>query len=204
MRKKIVLLDLGNVLFHFDPATRLAALSGTTGLPESVIAQQIQESDIIARLDAGQAHDHDLVVFMSGLADRQMRSEECWRIWFSVFSPNPAVWETLPTLAQTYRLGVLSNNPSQMRSMLTAHGTVLDATDIFLSGEIGITKPSAALYALVQQRLAADGSDVMLVDDSKRNLDAAAEFNWRTIQYEPNTVDSGASLLKQVDETFHP
>jgi len=162
MRKKIVLLDLGNVLFHFDPATRLAALSGTTGLPESVIAQQIEESDIIARLDAGQAHDHDLVVFMSGLADRQMRS------------------------------------------MLTAHGTVLDATDIFLSGEIGITKPSAALYALVQQRLAADGSDVMLVDDSKRNLDAAAEFNWRTIQYEPNTVDSGASLLKQVDETFHP
>jgi putative hydrolase of the HAD superfamily len=51
----------------------------------------------------------------------------------------------------------------------------------FISGDLGLRKPSAAIYQVVTERLAARPQDIVFVDDRLRNLDAAAMLGFRTV-----------------------
>ena len=57
----------------------------------------------------------------------------------------------------------------------------LGRADAFPAGDLGLRKPSAAIYQVVIERLAARPQDIVFVDDRPRNLDAAAMLGFRTV-----------------------
>ena len=50
----------------------------------------------------------------------------------------------------------------------------------FISGDLGLRKPSAEIYSLVLERLRSKPQDVVFVDDRPRNLDTAKALGLQT------------------------
>lgn len=87
-------------------------------------------------------------------------------------------------MAHGAKLACLSNDVSEWSAILRRRFGIEEAFDAWLiSGDVGFRKPDPQIYELVAQRLGADGDEVIFVDDRARNLDAAAERGWITVQF---------------------
>ncbi len=77
--------------------------------------------------------------------------------------------------------GLLSNSWGTRRYPRARLAELFDAVTI--SGEVGLRKPAPEIYALAAQRLGADPSDCVYVDDIAANLPPAAELGMATVHH---------------------
>jgi putative hydrolase of the HAD superfamily len=91
--------------------------------------------------------------------------------------------EVLPSLRDRFaRIACLSNDIAAWSAKLRRRFALETWIDPwFISGDLGLRKPSAEIYRVVTERLAARPQDIVFVDDRPRNLDAAAMFGYRTV-----------------------
>jgi HAD superfamily hydrolase (TIGR01509 family) len=91
--------------------------------------------------------------------------------------------EVLPSLKDRFaRIACLSNDITDWSAKLRRRFALETWIDPwFISGDLGLRKPSAAIYQVVTERLAARPQDIVFVDDRPRNLDAAAMLGFRTV-----------------------
>ena len=52
-----------------------------------------------------------------------------------------------------------------------------------VSGDVLVRKPDAAIFKLLEERAGATPQDILYVDDSRKNLNAAAALGWRTLLF---------------------
>ena len=55
----------------------------------------------------------------------------------------------------------------------------------YISGDLGMRKPDAAIYAHVLADLGAEPAEVLFVDDRPKNLEPAAKLGMQTVCYDP-------------------
>jgi putative hydrolase of the HAD superfamily len=91
--------------------------------------------------------------------------------------------EALPPLKERFgRIACLSNDVAGWSVKLRRRfGLETWIDPWFISGDLGLRKPSAAIYRLAAERLAARAQDIVFVDDRPRNLDAAKTLGLRTV-----------------------
>jgi putative hydrolase of the HAD superfamily len=94
--------------------------------------------------------------------------------------------EALPQLRQRYgRVACLSNDVAswslKLRQRFGLEGWI---DHWFISGDVGLRKPSAEIYRLAADRLGVRPQDVVFVDDRPRNLDAAKAVGFDTVLFD--------------------
>jgi putative hydrolase of the HAD superfamily len=91
--------------------------------------------------------------------------------------------QALAGLRRRYgRLACLSNDVAIWSLKLRQRfGLEAWIDDWFISGDLGVRKPSAQIYRMVAERLAVQPGDIVFVDDRPRNLDAARTAGFRTV-----------------------
>ena len=91
--------------------------------------------------------------------------------------------EALAELKQRHgRLACLSNDVSSWSLKLRQRFGLENWIDHwFISGDLGLRKPSAEIYRLAADRLGVRPQDVVFVDDRPRNLDAAKAVGFNTV-----------------------
>jgi len=92
------------------------------------------------------------------------------------FEPNHSVINLVHELKSSgFRLGVLTNNVRELRH---AWWPMLDFANIFDdvvdSHEVGMRKPSRAIYELALNRLGVEAHRTAFLDDAQSNVDAAS------------------------------
>jgi HAD superfamily hydrolase (TIGR01509 family) len=92
----------------------------------------------------------------------------------------------LPQLKQRYgRVACLSNDVAswslKLRQRFGLEGWI---DHWFISGDLGLRKPSAEIYRLAADRLGVRPQDVVFVDDRPRNLDAAKAVGFNTVLFD--------------------
>lgn len=66
----------------------------------------------------------------------------------------------------------------------------------FISCQEGVRKPDDEIYKIVSQRLGADPESLILVDDSKANVDAAKAMGWNGVLFlDAAKLDRDLALL---------
>jgi putative hydrolase of the HAD superfamily len=92
---------------------------------------------------------------------------------------------TLLTLKQRgYKLAVLSNNDSRLRSVLEDHkiGSLFD--HLFISSELGVEKPAQAIFQAVEKKFNLPPSSFMHLGDShSRDFAGAKSAGWSALLY---------------------
>lgn len=181
MPNPIVVFDVGGVLVPFtDQAAEVARQLEVTGLTD----EQVEAAYWTDReaWDNGGA-DGSYWAGVAAELGRELRPgqvEELTRhdcvLWTRI---RPTARETLAQLhaAGTVPL-VLSNAPAPFRDALDHAAWRRLVGEMFISGELQMSKPHGAIFHHVTARLEADPADIHFIDDRQVNVDGAQSAGW--------------------------
>lgn len=79
-------------------------------------------------------------------------------------------------------IGIFSNLTVLDKERLDKQLNLENFDYVFLSFEMGCQKPNLEIFEKIQEQLSFSKSDILLIDDSKDNVNAAKEFGWNAIQ----------------------
>ena len=100
------------------------------------------------------------------------------------FTPDPEFPAAARKLAQSFRIGMLSNDVAEWSGYLRRkHGIdgLFDVTVV--SGRVGCRKPDAGIYRVFLKAAGASPGDCVLVDDSPANLRTALDLGMHAVLF---------------------
>lgn len=105
-----------------------------------------------------------------GIDDKELAmhvSQAYYRTWVSHLKLFPEVREVLKTLRPHYKLGVISNGPSDLqRYKLKLFDLEREFDPIVISGEVGVAKPDPKIFRHALERAKVLPSEALYVGDS--------------------------------------
>ena len=102
---------------------------------------------------------------------------EHWRLYQDVAN----CFDTLRS--RGYRLGIASNFDSRLHSIVSGHPILTACDDVFVSSEVGYTKPHPEFFHIIQAQLRLPASEIALIgDDPIADIHGAINAGWRAIQ----------------------
>ena len=107
----------------------------------------------------------------------------------------------LPELARVRSQGIrvyLATNQEHLRAayLMDTLRLAEHVDGIFYSARLGVKKPDAEFFARVQAAVALSGEEMLLVDDSSQNVEAAIEAGWHAHHWmKHSSPDLVCSLL---------
>lgn len=162
----------------------------TTGLARQVFGQDVRalmtgKEDILDRLD--------IWVRESGF---EGDADDLLELWFeSELDVDRELLQVVARLDQSGLTQVIAtnNDPRRARYISVEAGWAEKVDAVFASGEMGVMKPDAEFYAQIEAALGLEAAEILMIDDSERNADAAEKRGWLAWHYQPG----GALALAQ-------
>jgi putative hydrolase of the HAD superfamily len=138
---------------------------------------------------------------------RSAGSEPFERLWQHFASP--ASWRVLDDVpaavaalqARGFRLGIASNFDSRLHQIVAGHAPLAACERVFVSSEIGFSKPDGRFFSEVQRQLAAGGEEILLVgDDYVNDWLGATSAGWRALLIEREAVAAAPGSLRRLGQ----
>lgn len=180
---ELVFFDLGDVAARFVPERRLPVLRALAEDSTVDLEEAIWGSGLSGRFDAGEFTADEMAAELAHVMGGAPAREALVAAWCRAFEPDPdvlAVAAALPT-----RTGLLTNNPPLLEEGLADHlAPIASAFDpLLFSSRLGARKPDARVYARAAEHVGLAPSQLALIDDSARNVDAAHAAGWVAIHF---------------------
>lgn len=94
-----------------------------------------------------------------------------------------------------YHLAILTNNWNDMGPKLLRVPGIDNFEYIFESSDIKLRKPDPAIFQYVEDKIHATGNDVLLIDDTEKNVAVAQSFGWQTLLYDYPSANADIEKL---------
>jgi 2-haloacid dehalogenase len=173
-----VVFDLGNVLITWDP---FPAIAKAVGAEQATRFLADQDFDFMAwnhEQDAGRSWDEGEAVAVT--------SHPHWESAILAYRSNyqdtlvGAIEDTVQILRELHAAGIplyaLTNWSDELFPAARRRFDFLDLfEDIVVSGKEGVAKPDARIFTILQERIGHPLNACIFVDDSQRNVAAAAK-----------------------------
>src|SRR5205814_9441809 len=102
---------------------------------------------------------------------------QSWRLYDDV----PAALAALER--RRYQLGIASNFDARFKRIVAGHTPLDVCTSLFLSSDIGFTKPDLRFFRAVEERLGTVPAEIVLIgDDEISDVQGATAAGWRAIR----------------------
>ncbi|MDR8407952.1 HAD-IA family hydrolase [Nonomuraea sp. 3-1Str] len=186
MSPRILVLDLGGVLFHFDHAHRLQHMADIFALPADSLDELLWRSGFSAECDSGTyPHTADIRVRIRAATGFTGSDDDLDTAWCSAFRPDHAVREMLERHRGARQLALFTNNgPLEQETLLRLYPTMFDCFDhLLFSHRLGHRKPALPAFDAAAKQLGAHPDDILFVDDSAANTDAARAAGWTALHF---------------------
>ena len=183
-RPDAVVYDIGNVLIRWDPEGFYDRI-----MPSDARARMFAEArlhEMNDRVDQG-APFRDTIYAHAAAHPEWADLIRMWHDrWIELASP--VIGHSLALLRALRAKGVpvhaLSNfGVGSFAYAQTRYPFLMEFDRYFISGHLGVIKPSPVIYAVVETATGLWGDRLLFVDDRRDNIDAAAARGWRTHQF---------------------
>jgi putative hydrolase of the HAD superfamily len=186
MSPQYLVVDLGGVLFHFDHTHRLQRLADVFALPAGRIDVLLWQSGFGADCDSGKyPHSVEIRDRIRAATDFTGSDDDLDAAWCSAFRPDHAVREALERHRGSRPLALFSNNgPLEQEALLRLYPTMFDCFDhLLFSHRLGHRKPAPAAFDAAAKQLGAHPDDILFIDDSAANTEAARAAGWTALHF---------------------
>lgn len=121
-------------------------------------------------------------------------------VYFESLRPNKEVHALLFELSKTYQIGLFTNIFPGFLEKLIKQGAVpdIDYAAIAESCEVGAVKPENAIYDYAQAEAGINSEHILLIDDTRANLDTAEHLGWQTYWFDETRGISCVKALRQM------
>jgi putative hydrolase of the HAD superfamily len=185
MAIRTVVFDFGNVIGFFDHRIAIDNLAMHAGLPAETIRQCLFTDELEDAYESGRLSTPDLLQYARQTCGFRCSDEDLITAIGDMFWPNEDICALLPRLKSHYRLVLLSNtndiHSRYFRLQFAEHLSHFDA--LVLSHEVGIRKPTLAIYEHCLGLAGCAPSECVFIDDLAANIAAARACGWHGIVY---------------------
>lgn len=108
------------------------------------------------------------------------------------------VVEFIKSIKNNCKIAILSNLMLIDKERIDKHMGLSDFDYVFLSFEMGLIKPNDDIYLKVQEELKVEPKNILLIDDTKENIETAKRLGWNTCRATGNDLD----LIKETVNSF--
>lgn len=193
---RVIVTDIGSVLFAFAPEHRYELLRERTGLSRSELEGLLFTSGFETRCESGEFTPDQIRDRVSEMTGFDGDTEELSRLWTSAFTLDHEILETLSSAGLP--LAIFSNNGPLFADYFDERFP--SAAEWFrhryFACRLRVRKPDPAAYELVEEHLhdALDASphQLLFIDDNRENTATAAERGWQVHTF------NGAEPLRSV------
>ena len=178
---KGVVWDVGNVIVRWDPRT----------LYSKIFPNPAQRDDFLARVctldwhmetDRGLPPEENTRRLIERFPEHEPHIRAWWDRWDEMFSG--VIEETVEVIEALAERGVpqfgLTNMAAHCWPAIRAMTPALERLSyVLVSGEVGLVKPDPAIFRLLCERVGMEPQELLFVDDSERNVEAAEKLGFR-------------------------
>lgn len=199
-RERAVLFDLDDTLYAYEPCNEAglvaahAVLSGAAPLDVATFRalHDRVRAELATRL-RGRAASHDRAIFFKLVVERHTGAsrpalalellEAYWSSFLARATPAAGASEALEELARHHALALVTNQTTDVQlRKLERLGLARWFPVVVTSGEIGVEKPDARMFAAALEALGVEPTRAVMVgDDPEADMRGAAKAGLRTI-----------------------
>jgi glucose-1-phosphatase len=180
---KVVLFDLGRVVLDFDHKRAAERMSGFCAKSPLEIYNLFFESPVTAAFEAGKITPEDFYRQVKEMLNLGLSYNSFTLIWNDIFflsAKNRSVYRLVNSLRASYKTALLSNINTLHYEYIQKNFPVLGVFDkIFLSFQLGLTKPDQKIYNKVIQDLEVSPQEIFYTDDRPELVESAKSLGMR-------------------------
>ena len=179
-RPTAVLFDIGNVIVRWDPRTLYAKIFPDPAELDRFLGE-VATMAWHAETDRGMSFADNIALLSARHHDHAPHIEAWWARWDEMFAG--VIPETEAAIEDLAARGVVMHGLTNMsveswpgvRAMSPAFERL---HTVIVSGAEGLIKPDPAIYALTCERVGLAPGEMLFIDDSRPNIDAAAALGF--------------------------
>lgn len=208
-----LLFDLGGVIINIDFERSIQAL---TPLLQPAYHHRLKDWNALAKLpffhayECGEINTSDFYAALKQYMRPEVTEAAIEKAWMALLLDIPA--ERIRLLqklkAAGYRLMLLSNtNPAHIerieQMLQQEHNTSFYELfhALFFSYEIGYTKPDARAFEYVLDASRTKANELLFIDDSAANIEAAAQLGMHTLHVPQNQLNTAKFSTYEIQKT---
>ena len=191
-----IALDMGGVVLHIDHEQAVSRFEGIGVAEARKYLNPYHQQGLFGQLEGGQITAETFVTELSRLVGKPLTHEQCLYAWLGYLKEIPQ--RNLDAIQRLrgmgYRVCLLSNtNPFFFEwaesGAFDSHGhPIRDYFDaLYVSFQCKLLKPSREIYEHVLRSEGIRPEQLLFIDDSERNTEAAAALGIRTMHVETNS-----------------
>ncbi|MDR3112209.1 MAG: HAD family phosphatase [Elusimicrobiota bacterium] len=187
MSTKVVLLDLGNVLFRFNLntfATKYLKKTPKSKI-ESFNSLILKFSDLGYSYEKGNISSFEFFTQLKEQTNYEGTFDEWSVIWNDIFTPIPEVIELAMQLSKKYPVNILSNiNELHFNYLKECYPVVFMVFGKkFLSFEMHLRKPENQIFKETTKLCGVAPNEILFIDDIEENIVAAKNNGLNAYQF---------------------
>ena len=192
---KAIIFDMGGVLVDLDMDACRNAFKYDLGFEEiDAILDPCHQKGIIGDLEEGLVTAEEFRKYVLERSREGVTEQDVDEAFAKILvGIEPSKIELLKKLSAEYDIYMLSNNnpvalPYSARMFEDAGFSLKkDFKKCFISYQMKMLKPSEAFYKAVMNEIGLPASEMIFIDDSQKNVDAAIAAGLPAVWYEPGT-----------------
>lgn len=197
-----IYFDVGGVIIKdFSASNKWADMERDLGITDSTQTQFLAfwdkyKDDICCGTDID-----TLIPALQTECDLHLSSDYSWLMDFvDRFEPNYTIWNFVTTLPSSIGIGLLTDMYPRMLDSIAASGLLPPVSwDAIIDSSVeGCKKPNQEIYVRAEEHAGVNGSDIFFIDNSQKNLDAAAQRGWQTFFYDSRDYEQSSAQLAQL------
>ena len=202
---KAIIFDMGGVLIDLDvEACRRAYKEDLEFHEIDQILDPCHQTGILGDMEMGTINDDEFREYVKAHSRPGTTGADVDHALHKILVKiDPYKIELLRTLSERYDIYMLSNNnpiaTRRAQEMFREGGFTMenDFKKCYISYQMKMLKPSAEFYKAVIEDIALPAEELLFIDDSQKNVDAAIAAGLPAIYYEPGT-DLGELIAKHI------
>ena len=190
MTDKVIVFDLGKVIFDYDVniiSKKLSEYSTEKKLFENMDEFMFSNKDLFMKYEKGQISSVDFYNKLVDLASlKNLSFEKFTDIWNDIFTPIDDVVELINSLSKKYELAILSNtNDLHFDYLYKKYSNFFtNFKKLHLSYLMNSRKPDTDIYSQVIKYHNLKPENIFFTDDNQRNIDVAKEIGIKAYKFE--------------------
>lgn len=183
---KNIILDMGNVLFDYNPQIPLNQYCETEEEREIIRRELFEGPEWVLR-DLGNITEEEA----RGQIEKRIAKElyqslrNCMERWTDSMLPIKEAQEFVEyIMKQGYKVYVLSNASDAFYDYFPRFRPIEDFDGIVVSADIHMIKPDEGIYRYLTDKYNLESEECLFIDDRKENVDTALQLGWQAEVFE--------------------